>query len=98
TRPEAPLFPWKTHDFLPTREAEREIQELREKVGLSAKITPHCFRHYFANRLKNAGVDPFTMAVILGHASLDTVAGYTNTSSGKKRAAVYSVLPKKGVA
>lgn len=98
TRPEAPLFPWKSHGFLPTREAEREIQKLREKVGLSAKITPHAFRHYFANRLRKAGVDPFTIAVILGHASVDTTQGYTITSSLEKRSAVCSFLPQKGVA
>ena len=97
TRPEAPLFPWKTHGFLPSREAEREIQKVREKVGLSPKITPHACRHYFANRLKNAGVDPFTIAVILGHSSIDTTQGYTNTSSANKRNAV-SRLAGKGVA
>ena len=98
TRPQAPLFPWKSHGFLPSREAEREIQRLREKVGLSPKITPHAFRHFFANRLRKAGVDPFTIAVILGHASVDTTQGYTNTSSVDKRAAVCSFLPGKGVA
>lgn len=98
TRPQAPLFPWKSHGFLPSREAEREIQRLREKVGLSPKITPHAFRHFFANRLRKAGVDPFTIAVILGHASVDTTQGYTNTSSMDKRAAVCSFLPGKGVA
>ena len=97
TRPQAPLFPWKSHGFLPSREAEREIQKVREKVGLSPKITPHAFRHYFANRLKNAGVDPFTIAVILGHSSIDTTQGYTNTSSANKRNAV-SRLAGKGVA
>ena len=94
TRPQAPLFPWKTHGFLPSREAEREIQKLREKVGLSAKITPHAFRHYFGNQLKKAGVDPFTIAVILGHASVDTTQIYTNTPSGDKRDAV-DRLPRR---
>ena len=97
TRPEAPLFPWKTHGFLPPREAEREIQKLREKVGLSPKITPHAFRHYFGNRLRKEGVDPFTLAVLLGHSSVDTTQIYTNTSSGDKRAAV-ELLTRKEVA
>lgn len=97
TRPEAPLFPWKTHGFLPPREAEREVQKLREKVGLSPKITPHAFRHYFGNRLRKAGVDPFTLAVLLGHSSVDTTQIYTNTSSGDKRAAV-ELLTRKEVA
>jgi site-specific recombinase XerD len=98
TRPLAPLFPWKTHGFLPPREAEREIQKLREKVGLSAKITPHAFRHLFANRLRRAGVDAFTIASILGHDSVDTTQGYTNTTSADRGAAVCSFLPRKGVA
>ena len=98
-KPGAPLFPWKNHGFLPVREAERTIQKLREKVGLSAKITPHAFRHLFANRLKRAGVDPFTIASILGHSSVDTTQGYTNTTSADRRAAVSSFLPqKKGAA
>ena len=97
TEPQAPLFPWKSHGFLSPREVEREIQRLREKVGLSPKITPHAFRHYFGNRLRKAGVDAFTMAVILGHASVDTTQMYTNTSSGDKRAAV-NRLAGKGVA
>lgn len=97
TKPEAPLFPWKTHGYLPPREAEREIQRLREKVGLSAKITPHAFRHYFAERLKRRGVNPVTLAAILGHKSMDLLLTYTETSPAEKRDAV-SLLTSKGVA
>jgi len=97
TRPEAPLFPWKTHGFLPPREAERELQKLRERVGLSAKMTPHAFRHFFTERLKRAGVNPVTIAAILGHKSLDLILTYTETSPSDKRDAVSSFLPK-GVA
>ena len=97
TQPDAPLFPWKTHDFLPPREAEREIQKLRETVGLSPKITPHAFRHFFAERLKRAGVGPFTIAAILGHKSVETTQTYTFTSPVEKRDAVSSFL-SKGVA
>ena len=53
TSPQAPLFPWKSHGFLPPREAEREIQRLREKVGLSAKMTPHAFRHAWLGRVED---------------------------------------------
>ena len=45
TQPDAPLFPWKTHDFLPPREAEREIQKLRETVGWLASTTLTEIRH-----------------------------------------------------
>jgi integrase len=98
TRPQAPLFPWKTHGFLPPREAERELQKLREKVGFSAKITPHAFRHFFTERLKRAGVNPVTIASILGHKSVDMILNYTSTSPAEKRDAVSSFLLRKGVA
>ena len=97
TRPDAPLFPWKTHGFLPSREAEREIQKIRERVGLSPKMTPHAFRHFFAERLKRAGVGAFTIAAILGHKSVETTQTYTFTSPVEKRDAVSSFL-SKGVA
>ena len=97
TGPQAPLFPWKSHGFLPPREAEREIQRLREKVGLSAKMTPHAFRHFFTERLKRAGVNPVTIAALLGHKSVDLLLDYTDTSPVEKRNAV-SLLLSKGVA
>lgn len=97
TAPDAPLFPWKNHGFLPAREAERELQKLREQVGLSPKVTPHAFRHYFTNRLKKAGVGSFTMAAILGHKLVDTTQIYTNTSQAEMRDAV-DLLSSQGVA
>lgn len=66
-------------------------------VGLSPKITPHAFRHFFAERLKRAGVGPFTIAAILGHKSVETTQTYTFTSPVEKRDAVSSFL-SKGVA
>ena len=63
-------------------------------MGLSAKITPHAFRHFFATRLNAAGVDPFTIRSILGHVSLESTQVYTHTSPEEKKAAVSSFLPK----
>lgn len=90
--PTAPLFPWKRHEFLPIREAERTIQRLREKVGLSAKITPHTFRHFFATRLVAAGVDLATVQSLLGHETLSSTQVYTHTTEARRRAAVMVCL------
>ena len=94
---EAPLFCWKNHGFLPRREAERVIQQLREKVGLSAKITPHSFRHYFATRLNASGVDVYTLQALLGHKRLESTLVYTHTNEQLKKAAVAGMLGR-GVA
>lgn len=94
TTSEAPLFPWKDHNFLPIREAERAIQQLRERVGISAKITPHTFRHFFATRLVLAGVDLATVQSLLGHKSLTSTEIYTHTNEKKRREAVHSVVQR----
>lgn len=85
---DAPLFPWKNHKKLPIREAEREIQKLRIRAGLTDKITPHSFRHYFGTKLGQAGTDGYTLMTLMGHASLDAVQVYLNTSNRLKRNAV----------
>ncbi len=93
TAPEAPLFPWKDHGCLPIREAERAIQQLRERVGLSARVTPHAFRHYFATRLVLAGVDLATLQSLLGHKSLTSTEIYTHTTEERRREAVELLIP-----
>ena len=95
TEETAPLFPWKDHGFLPIREAEREVQRLRERAGLSAKITPHCFRHFFATRLIEAGVDLPTVQSLLGHKSATSTAIYTHTSEQRRREAVTRLVPRQ---
>lgn len=84
----APLFPWKNHQALPIREAEREIQKLREEAGLSAKITPHSFRHYFGTKLQQAGVDAYTIKTLMGHKDITSTDTYFNTSEERRRRAV----------
>lgn len=95
THDKAPLFPWKDHGFLPIREAEREIQKLRERAGLSAKVTPHIFRHFFASRLVAAGVDLATVQSLLGHESLKSTQIYTHTTEDRRRDAVDRLLDRE---
>lgn len=93
--PSAPVFPWKNHGFLPIRESERVVQKLREKAGLSAKLTPHTFRHYFASRLVSAGVDLPTVQTLLGHERLSSTQIYTHTTEQRRRDAVMTLLQQE---
>jgi integrase len=48
----------------------------------------HDIRHSFATRLADAGVDPFTIAEILGHSNLNMTKRYTHSLESNKRRAV----------
>lgn len=52
------------------------------------RITPHMFRHSYAQRLADAGVAIDTMSELLDHMSLDTTKGYYAISDKRKREAV----------
>ena len=86
--PIAPLFVWRNHRKLPPREAQRILQNLREKVGLSAKATPHTLRHSFASELVRAGVTLPTVKSLLGHQWLSSTQIYTHTSNQERITAV----------
>ena len=88
TAPIAPLFVWRNHRKLPPREAQRILQNLREKVGLSAKATPHTLRHSFASELVRAGVTLPTVKSLLGHQWLSSTQIYTHTSNQERITAV----------
>ena len=57
--------------------------------GLDAKgYTAHSFRHRFASRLVEAGVDIFTVQKLLGHSSLDATKIYISISTQNLASAV----------
>jgi site-specific recombinase XerD len=63
----------------------RAVQSLLEELGKSARIpkmTPHIARHTFAKNLVNSGISLEKVAILLGHASLDTTIVYTTPSMG----------------
>lgn len=64
---------------------------IKAKLELS-DITFHDLRHTFATRLADAGVDPFTIAEILGHSDLKMTKRYTHSLEVNKRRAVESLV------
>lgn len=87
--PDAPLFPWKNHEPIPSREVERTFQKLREKVGLCELLTPHTLRHYFGTNLLITGSDLYTVKELLGHASIKSTEVYLHTTEALKRQGVH---------
>ncbi len=95
TEPDAPLFPWKDHGHLPTREAQRMVKKLREKVGMSAKVTPHAFRHTFATEVVRQGATLPTLQNLLGHKYLTSTQVYTHTSQRERKAATAGLFTRR---
>ena len=49
------------------------------------KIHPHAWRHLFAKKCKEIGIDLDELADILGHCNINTTALYTKTSNKEKK-------------
>ncbi|MFN7948251.1 MAG: site-specific integrase [Blastocatellia bacterium] len=58
-----------------------------DNIGLD-DVTFYTLRHTFATRLKDAGVDPFTISNLMGHSGLAMTSRYVHASSDKMAEAV----------
>ena len=61
-----------------------------KKISKSAKINPnkihpHAWRHLFAKKCKESGIDLDELRDILGHNDIKTTAIYTMTSNKEKK-------------
>jgi site-specific recombinase XerD len=95
TEPGAPLFPWKNHGHLPTREVQRMLQKLRSRLGMSDKLTPHVLRHTFATEVVRQGATLPTVKELLGHKYMTSTQIYTHTTAAEKRSATHNLFQRR---
>ena len=66
-----PVFP------IGARAVQKALARYARRAGIEGKVTPHMFRHTFCKALVDAGESLDRVAVLAGHASLNTTARYT---------------------
>jgi integrase/recombinase XerC len=78
-----PLFYGEKGKRLNISVAEKQIRDIRRKLGLPETVTPHALRHTFATHLLEADGDLRTIQELLGHASLSTTQRYADINREK---------------
>ena len=68
--------------------AHDRLCEKARKAGVTLTFVPYDFRHTFATRLAQAGIDLATVAAILGHSSIRIVQRYVHPTAEHKRSAM----------
>ena len=66
------VFPSQRGTWQSVRNVQRRFAQLRERAGLPTVARPHTLRHTYVARLLVAGVPPFVVSRIAGHADLST--------------------------
>ena len=61
------------------------VKKAAAKSGLTARVTPHIFRHSYATHLLDGGADIRVVQELLGHASVTTTQIYTLITIDKVR-------------
>lgn len=61
------------------------VKKAARKSGLTARVTPHIFRHSYATHLLDGGADIRVVQELLGHASVTTTQIYTLITIDKVR-------------
>lgn len=90
------LFPRRTKNIdgkfpISRRTFSRELRdwlarcEVRDRHGQPVTVTPHQFRHTFATRLLNEGLDLQTVSQLLDHRSLAMTQGYAKLHDRRLR-------------
>jgi integrase/recombinase XerC len=92
--PDDPLFRAKRGGPLSPRHVQATMQNLRGRLGLSDRATPHALRHSFATHLLGAGADLRSIQDLLGHASLSTTQRYTQVDAAGLLAAYGKAHPR----
>ena len=80
-RPRPWLFPGsKANQPMPSGTAQKVYNQARSRAGIEPGSGFHTLRHSFATHLFDAGVDPHTIQLLLGHRSIKTTLKYVHVS------------------
>jgi integrase/recombinase XerD len=87
-RPKKWLFPGQIPDRPMTASGVQWLADvIRQRAGLTKRITPHTFRHSYATHMLDAGADLRTIQVLLGHRHIKSTTIYMHVSQAKIDAA-----------
>jgi len=78
----------------PLKDVKRSFKEACRKAGIQ-DLRFHDFRHTFASRLIEKGVDIITVKDLLGHSTVKITERYTHSNRNQKRNAVELLSGKK---
>ena len=85
------LFVATTGRRISTRQFSRRLEHWTHEAGITARITPHTFRHALANRLLANTGNIRLVQQALGHRSLASTLRYAQVPSEALRAALEAV-------
>src|SRR5258707_11173025 len=91
---DGPLFVGARGGPLHPRVVQRQMQTLRNALGLPETATPHALRHSFATHLLGGGGDLRAIQELLGHASLSTTQRYTSVETERLLAVYEAAHPR----
>ena len=92
--PSSALFLSRRGRPMSAREAQGLMQNLRGRLGLAERATPHALRHSFATHLLAGGGDLRSVQELLGHASLSTTQTYTEIETSRLMETYQSAHPR----
>jgi integrase/recombinase XerD len=69
------------------------FKQAARAAGITRRVSPHTFRHSYATRLLESGVDIRVVQILLGHATIGTTAIYSHLTE-PTRTSLKAILDK----